>query len=502
MKQHQLRNLLLSMLCVITFSPAWAQEKVTLSGTIKDGTTGEDLIGAAVVIPSMPGTGAITNVYGFYSLTIPAGTYTVRYQYLGYEAQEIEMDLSQDQRKAIELMPAIEQLEEVVVTSERLDQNVTSVDMGLTKLDPAQVANIPVLFGEQDIFKTIQLLPGIQSAGEGGSGFFVRGGSADQNLILIDEANVYNASHLLGFFSVFNSDAIRDLQIYKGLMPAQYGGRLSSVLDVKMKEGNNKKFGAQGGVGLISSRLTVEGPIVKDKASFMASGRRTYADLFIPLANNEDLDGTQLFFYDLNMKANALINENNRVYLSGYFGRDVFAFAENFGFNWGNATGTLRWNTVINDKLFLNSSAIFTNYDYEIGFGDLLTITSGLRDWQLKEDFFWYPNENNTVQFGATAIHHTFKPTELAAPEGGPFNDSDLMDRFALETGAYIQNDQKIGDKLNVRYGIRLSNFNSIGPATYFTYDGGAVADSIVLGSGEFGNPYFGWEPRLGFSYL
>ncbi|HAA16997.1 MAG TPA: hypothetical protein DCE41_36910 [Cytophagales bacterium] len=490
------------MLCAIALSPAWAQEKVTLSGTIKDGSTGEDLIGAAVVIPSMPGTGAITNVYGFYSLTLPAGQYTVRYQYVGYEAQELEVDLTSDKRLAIELNPSIEQLEEVVVTSERLDQNVTSVDMGLTKLDPAQVANIPVLFGEQDIFKTIQLLPGIQSAGEGGSGFFVRGGSADQNLILIDEANVYNASHLLGFFSVFNSDAIRDLQIYKGLMPAQYGGRLSSVLDVKMKEGNNKEFGAQGGVGLISSRLTVEGPIVKDRASFMASGRRTYADLFIPLANNDDLDGTQLFFYDLNMKANALINENNRVYLSGYFGRDVFAFAENFGFNWGNATGTARWNTVINDKLFLNSSAIFTNYDYEIGFGDLLTISSGLQDWQLKEDFFWYPNENNTVQFGFTGIHHTFRPTTLAAPEGGPFNDSDATDRFALETAAYVQNDQKIGTKLSVRYGLRVSNFNSIGPATYYTYDGGVIADSVVLGDNEIGNPYWGLEPRLGFSYL
>ena len=502
MMQQRIRRIVLSLLCVAALAPALAQNKVTLSGTIKDATSGEDLIGAAVVVPSMPGTGAVTNVYGFYSLSLPPGQYTLRYQFLGYQSQEVAVDLSTDKRIAIELEPATKELNEVVISDERLDENVTSVDMGLAKLDPAQIATIPVLFGERDVFKTLQLLPGIQSAGEGGSGFFVRGGSADQNLILLDEANVYNASHLLGFFSVFNSDAIRDLQIYKGLMPAQYGGRLSSVLDIKMKEGNNKEFHGAGGVGLISSRLTLEGPIVRDKGAFMVGGRRTYADLFLPLANNESLDGTQLYFYDLNTKANYILNDNNRLFVSGYFGRDIFSFAENFGFNWGNATGTLRWNTVINDKLFLNTSAIYSNYDYEIGFGELLTIKSGLEDWNLKQDYFWYPNENNTIQFGVNGIYHTFRPTTLEAPGDGPFNSNDLENKYALETSAYIQNDQKVGDRLTLRYGLRGSMFNTLGPGTYYLYEGGNLSDSVSAEAGEVVGTYGGIEPRLGLSYL
>lgn len=502
MKQQLPRWAILTLALLLSVSPLWAQQKVTLSGTIKDATNGEDLIGASVLIVELPGTGAITNVYGFYSLSIPPGTYTVRYKFLGFQTQEFKLDLTSSQQRAIELTPAVEELDEVVITSERLDQNVTSVDMGMTKLDPAQIAAIPVLFGEKDVFKTLQLLPGIQSAGEGSSGFFVRGGSADQNLILLDEANVYNASHLLGFFSVFNSDAIRDLQIYKGLMPAQYGGRLSSVLDIKMKEGNNKRIGGSGGVGLISSRLTLEGPLVKDRGSFMVSGRRTYADLFLPLANDENLEGTQLYFYDLNTKANFLINEKNRIYLSGYFGRDIFQFSEAFGFDWGNATGTLRWNTVLNDKLFLNSSVVFADYNYDIGFGGLLNISSGIQDWNLKEDFFWYPNANNTVQFGLNAIYHTFKPTTLEAPDGGTFNDRDPEDKFALETAAYISNDQKVNDRLTLRYGLRLSLFNPMGPGTYYQYENGDVIDSVTAGAGEVITTYGGLEPRIGMSYL
>src|SRR5690606_30256559 len=363
--------------------PVFAQERFTISGNITDAENGEGLIGATVLIKNL-NTGGVANEYGFYSVTLPKGGYTVVVSYVGYDSVTQEVDLNQNLRLNYELSSQSRHLEVVVVTSDRPDANVRSTAIGVNKLDVREIEVVPVAVGERDVIKTIQLLPGIKS-NEGGGGFFVRGGSADQNLILLDEAPVYNASHLLGFFSVFNSDAIKDLSIYKGHIPAEYGGRASSVLDIRMKDGNSKKLTASGGIGLISSRLAVEAPIVKDKGSFIISGRRTYADLFLKLSSNEDLSKSILYFYDLNAKANYQLNPNNRIFLSGYFGRDKFGFSDVFGFDWGNTTATFRWNHLFNNKLFLNSTVLFSDYNYQVkisgdeGENNGFRITSAIR---------------------------------------------------------------------------------------------------------------------------
>lgn len=341
-----------------------AQEKFTLSGHIMDSISGEELIGATIFLPEQ-GLGTATNTYGFYSLTLPRGSYLIEASYIGYKPEKFQIDFTENRMFNINLNPDTRLLDEVVISSVGTDDNVRSAEMSVTKLNIREVKEIPVIMGEQDILKTIQLLPGVSATGEGGSGFFVRGGGPGQNLILLDEAPVYNAAHLLGFFSVFNSDAIKDVKLYKGGMPPEYGGRLSSVLDIKMKDGNLKKIGFSGGLGLISSRLTIEGPIKKEKGSFMVSGRRTYADLFLKTSSDTLVSNNTLYFYDLNIKANYKLGEKDRLYLSGYFGRDVFKYSDYFGFDWGNATATLRWNHLFSSRLFLNSSLIYSNYNYD-----------------------------------------------------------------------------------------------------------------------------------------
>ncbi|MDD4921537.1 MAG: carboxypeptidase-like regulatory domain-containing protein, partial [Bacteroidales bacterium] len=345
---------------------AAAQQRFTVSGHISDAKTGEDLIGASISIKERPGIVAVTNAYGFYSITLPSGDYQIVFQCIGYTTRLQAMRLNQSAKIDLVLHELSGDLKEVVVSSVQKKENVVTTKMGLQKLTVSDINNIPVIFGEKDVLKTIQLLPGIKSAGEGGSGFNVRGGASDQNLILLDEATVYNASHLMGFFSVFNSDAIKDLSVYKGNEPAEYGGRLSSVLDIKMNDGNDKKFGVSGGIGLISSRINVEGPIVKGRGSFLISARRTYADMFLKLSSDSSIHGTKLYFYDLNAKANYKINDRNRIYISGYFGKDVLGYKDIFGIDWGNSTATLRLNHLFSDRLFSNTSAIFSNYNYRI----------------------------------------------------------------------------------------------------------------------------------------
>jgi len=379
---------------LFTFFSVFGQS-FTVSGNMRDGETGEDLIGATVSVRELPGTGTSANAYGFYSLTLEKGKYTLVYEYIGLESVVREIDLDKPLEVNIELSQGSIQMEEVVVTAEREDANISETKMSVTKLDPKDIETVPVIFGEKDIIKTLQLTPGVKTAGEGNSGFYVRGGGIDQNLILLDEAPVYNASHLLGFFSVFNSDALKDVTLYKGGIPAEYGGRASSVMDIKMKDGNSKRLAVSGGVGLISSRLTVEAPIVKDKGSIMVSGRRTYADVFLGLSPNEQLKNSTLYFYDLNAKANYRITKKDRVYLSGYFGRDIFGFNNNqFGFNWGNSTGTLRWNHLFTDKFFSNTSVIFSDYDYKfnVTFAEnaAFSVSSGIKDWNVKQDFSWF----------------------------------------------------------------------------------------------------------------
>lgn len=483
-----------------------AQNNYTISGYVKDGKTGEELIGAVVVIKEIPATGVSTNAYGFYSITIPEGNYTVSVQYLGYELSSQQISLKQNTKQNIILKEKSKDLDEVVVVEERKNENITSTQMGVEKLDMKEIKNIPVLFGEQDVLKTLQLLPGIQSAGEGNSGFFVRGGAADQNLILLDGATVYNASHLLGFFSVFNSDAIKDVTIYKGEEPAEYGGRLASVVDVKMNDGNDKKFGVNGGIGLISSRLTIDGPIVKEKGSFIISARRTYADMFLLLSKDTTIRKARLYFYDLNLKANYRINDKNRIYLSGYFGQDVLGFGTTFGINWGNATGTLRWNHLFSEKLFCNTSAIFSNYAYRINVnfgGSAINIISRIQDYNLKQDYEYFISSKNKIKFGFNSIYHNIIPGAITADNNSKISSLHLPNKFGFENAIYISQEFKPVPKFSFEYGARLASFSLIGPGDFYTYNAdGTTHDTATYRSGQNVKTYVNLEPRASANYI
>jgi len=482
-----------------------AQQKFVLSGHIRDAATGEDLPGASVVVDDKANLGTTTNAYGFYSITLLTGKHKVRYQYVGYTTSEIEIDLTENKKNDVELAEKTYELGNIVVTGERPDRNVTSVEMGNVKMAPKEIEKIPVIFGEQDIVKTMQLTPGVKAAGEGNSGFYVRGGGIDQNLILLDEAPVYNASHLLGFFSVFNSEAIRDANLMKGSIPAEYGGRASSVFDIKMKEGNLKEYGVAGSIGLISSNLAVEGPIVKDKGSFIVSARRTYADVFLMFSKKEDLQDTKLYFYDLNLKANYKINDNNRIYLSGYFGRDDFGFADEFGFDWGNATGTIRWNHNFSEKLFSNTSFVVSNYSYDINIlGDVnITIGSQINDLNLKQDFTWYANAQNTVKFGGNVIYHNIMPGEIKVSGNSGINPETISTRKAIEWAGYVSNSQNISAKLKLYYGLRLALFSNVGPGEFYEFNtDGELTNTTEIKDFEFVKTQGGLEPRLALNYL
>ena len=500
-------KLLLTILTLIIGSSIFAQ-KYTISGSLKDNTNGEDIIGARVLVKEQPGVGALTNVYGFYSLTLEKGNYTLIYQSIGYEPVELKVELNDNIVKNLELSPKSKVLNTVEVTGEKLDENISSAEMGVDKIKVKDVDAVPVLFGEKDIMKTMQLLPGVKSAGEGNSGFYVRGGGADQNLILLDGAPVYNASHLLGFFSVFNSDALKDVKLYKGAAPAQFGGRLSSVMDIKMKEGNSKKLSVSGGLGLISSRLTIEAPIVKNKGSFIISGRRTYVDVFLPLMKNknEGLSKSTLFFYDFNAKANYRITDKDRVFVSGYFGRDVFGFSDQFQFDWGNATATARWNHIFSKKLFSNTSFIFSNYNYKISFGtegSKIQIGSQIQDFNLKQDFNYYINNKNTLSFGGNLIHHTFKPGEIETGEDIPFVFNDISNRYSIESALYVSNEQKIKQRLSLIYGLRYSNFTQIGPGDIYSYDAdGNVSDTTTYSDWQKVSGFNGLSPRFAVNFM
>ncbi|MCH2233694.1 MAG: TonB-dependent receptor [Crocinitomicaceae bacterium] len=499
---------LLAFLSLTLLSYGILAQDYTISGNLRDSETGEDIIGARILVKELPGTGAITNVYGFYSLTLPKGTYTLLYKSISFADFEETIELTGDITKDIEMAPEGKVFEKVTVTAVKEDENITSGEMGVEKITMKDIENVPVLFGEKDVLKTMQLLPGVKSAGEGNAGFFVRGGGADQNLILLDEAPVYNASHLLGFFSVFNSDALKDVKLYKGTPPAEFGGRLSSVMDIKMKDGNSKKFSASGGIGLISSKLTIESPIVKDKGSFILSGRRTYADLFLAFSDNENAQNSVLYFYDLNAKANYRIGKKDRIFVSGYFGRDKFGFSDQFGFDWGNATGTMRWNHLYSDKLFGNLSVIFSQYNYKIKFGSedqQFEIGSEIQDINIKKDFDYYLNSNNTLKFGVNGIFHNFRPGEIETT-GFDFQVDDIPNRYSVETAAYIQNEQKVGKRLNLIYGLRYSSFTQLGASdqdsVYIFTDAGEIENTLYYGKWDNIVTYHGLAPRISMSLL
>nr|WP_315030134.1 TonB-dependent receptor [uncultured Chryseobacterium sp.] len=487
-------------LCFSTF--VIAQQTYSVSGTVKDKKNGELLIGVSVKVSEDPSINVVANEYGFYSLSLPEGNYTLIISNPGYK--DFEQQIKVDQNIKVDL-PLIAQeqvsktIDEVVITGIKKDKNLTSAQMGTETLSIKNIEKLPVLFGEKDVMKTIQLLPGIKSNGEGSSGFSVRGGATDQNLILLDEAPVYNASHLLGFFSTFNSDALKDVSIIKGNSPAQYGGRLSSVLDVKMKDGNNQDYNVNGGIGLISSRLSVEGPIQKEKSSFIVSGRRTYADLF--LKTNKDYKDNKLYFYDLNLKANYQINENNRLYISGYFGRDVLGLGNTFSTDWGNTTATLRWNSIINSKLFSNTSFIYSNYDYKISLksnDNTIGLNSKIQDWNLKQDFTWFAGNKHSVRFGLQSIYHTITPSSASGTSVSSFPRNS---RKSWENALYINDDFKATEKLTVNYGARLSMFSVLGGDTFNTYDNGNLTDSRYLENGKIGKTYVNIEPRITANY-
>jgi hypothetical protein len=488
-------------------------QNFTISGLVKEKSTGEFAIGATVYIKELKKSVSVNN-YGFYSITIAKGEYTLICMYVGTEIFSQNISLDKNFECDISLLTKSVVMDEVVVSVERPDQNIKSSQMGSTTLDIKQIKSLPAFMGEVDILKTIQLLPGVKSAGDGQTGFYVRGGGPDQNLVLLDEAVVYNASHLMGFFSVFNGDAIKNVTLTKGGMPAQYGGRLSSVLDITMKDGNNQKLQVDGGIGLIASRVTVQGPLKKDTGSFIISARRTYVDAVIqPIFKKfaPEFTGTTYYFYDLNTKFNYRFNNKNTLYLSGYFGKDVFQFKDKgsgFGVQtqWGNATASMRWNHVFSSKLFCNTSLIYSYYNF--AFTALqdnfeFKIYSGIRDHNAKTDFSWYPGANHNIKFGTNYIFHIFVPTNASAKEGETkFDLGDVVKLYSHEAHAYISDDWDITDKLRVNGGLRFGYFVHVGPFTrYLKNQFTKNVDTVVYSKGKKIQDYNGLEPRLSVRY-
>jgi hypothetical protein len=483
-----------------------SQSKHTISGNVSDSSSGEGMIGVRVKVKELSGIGTVTNEYGFYSLTLPEGVYTFEFSAIGFEMKSQVFDLKENIKFNIELAVPTKEISEVVITTKKKDENIRSAQTGVETLDIRQLSKVPVIFGEKDIIKTMQLTPGIKSGGDGSSGFYVRGGSSDQNLILLDEAPVYNASHLLGFFSTFNSDAIKTATIYKGTQPAQYGGRLASVLDIRMNEGNNKKYRVSGGLGLISSKLNIEGPLKKDKSSFLISARRTYVDMFLKLSNKENLKSSSLYFYDLNAKINYKLSKKDRLYISGYFGRDKLGIS-GFGLTWGNITGTARWNHIINDKLFSNTSFIVSNYIYNIGIKSNnvdISINSTLQDYNLKQEFQYFPNSRNKIKFGVNAIHHSIIPGQIEASEGSGANTLRQKSKLSLENAAYISNDWIANEKLNINYGIRATSFSLLGNGgDFYTYTNeGLLSTTKNYAQNSVIKTYYNFEPRITASFM
>ncbi len=510
-----MRQLLL-LLSALLFTPyvVRAQETFTVSGYVNDSTSGETLIGASIFIKEIQ-KGVSTNTYGYYSVTLAQGSYTFITRYIGYAQQDRTVDLRADVKLNIDLKPSVTEIKQVEVVREKRKSNTESTDMGRLDVDVQKLNTLPALLGEVDILKVIQFLPGVKSGGEGNSGFYVRGGGPDQNLILLDEATVYNASHLFGFFSVFNADAIKNLELIKGGMPANYGGRTSSVLDITMKEGNDNQFHGQGGIGLISSRLTLEGPLVKNKSSFVVSGRRTYVDVLTKpfLKDNPNFGGTSYYFYDLNAKANYRISDKDRVYLSGYFGRDVFDFGSSdpgdpkFRIPWGNATVAARWNHVFGPKLFMNTTATFSDYQFEFNGGQSdfeFKLFSGIKDYGLKVDLSQYPNVRHSLKYGGQYIYHVYTPSTVSVSSGSTdFNIDEPSRLKAHETAIYILDEFDLTDRIRLNGGLRFTSFAQVGTFREYQLNdaGEPTGDLVNYGRGQSVKTYIGLEPRLSARY-
>ncbi len=461
----------ISLFCLLLLSCllATAQEKFTLSGTISDSNSNETLIGVNLFIPELK-TGVTTNEYGFYSITIPKGNYSIRISYMGYQTLEESIQLNQNTKTNFKLLTNENTLKEIIITDTKTKTDIRKPEMSVNKLSISAIKRMPVVLGEVDVLKSILLLPGVTNAGEGASGFNVRGGGADQNLILLDEATIFNSSHVFGFFSVFNPDAIKDLKLYKGGIPARFGGRASSVLDIYQKDGSSKEFHANGGIGLISSRLLIEGPLVKDRGSFLIGGRSSYAHLFMKLS--KDQKNNAAYFYDLNTKMTYKLNPNNNLYLSGYFGRDVFSLANSFTNIYGNSTLNLRWNHLFSDKLFSNLSLIYSDYYYGLDLDFVgFQWDSGIKNYNIKYDFKNYISDRFKLNYGLNAIYYDFNPGIIkpsSATSG--INFSQLDKKYALEPALYINADQELSTKFSVSYGLRYSLFYRLGQSNLNVY--------------------------------
>ncbi|WP_417857756.1 TonB-dependent receptor [Xanthomarina gelatinilytica] len=493
---------------------AFSQEKFTISGTISEAETGETLIGVNVIIPSLQ-TGTVTNQYGYYSITLPKGEYEIMYSSIGFAPQKVQISLSGNVKKDLALTTDTESLDEVIIEANNERLNVRSSQMSANTLSTTTIKKIPVVLGEVDVIKAITLLPGVTSAGEGASGFNVRGGAADQNLILLDEATLYNSSHLFGFFSVFNPDAIKDLTLYKGGIPARYGGRISSVLDIYQKDGNKREYHASGGIGLVASRLLLEGPIKKDVASFLVGGRSSYAHLFLPLFDNDNV----AYFYDLNAKLSYNLNDNNRLFLSGYFGRDVFEISDSFANSFGNTTLNLRWNHLFSNKLFSNLSLIYSDYYYglELKFVEF-DFDSGIRNFNLKYDFTHYISNNIDLRYGINSIYYKFNPGDVTpTTEDSGINPFKLTDKYAWENAAYVDAEIDLSDRISIQTGLRLSTFNRLGQDELFLYENdnpiiynesldiyqkATPIDTVSFSRSETIKSFANLEPRFAISYL
>ncbi len=501
----------LGFLIFITLG-SFAQNKYTINGYVRDSMSGESIIGATVSVNQLSRS-VITNQYGFYSITLDSGTYNLLTSHVSYQTKQVIANLNKSMQLDFSILPKSSAIDEVIVYSKRKDANVRNAQMGRIDLSINQIKNVPAFLGEVDIIKTLQLLPGVRNAGEGNAGFYVRGGGPDQNLIMLDDAVVYNTGHLFGFFSIFNSDAIKNVSLIKGGMPAQYGGRISSVLDIVMKDGNNNKFEAEGGIGLIASRISIQGPIKKNKASYMISARRTYVDAIVKpfIKKSSAFYGSGYYFYDLNAKVNYRFSDKDRLYLSGYFGRDVFTFnnaKRSFKSNipWGNSTATLRWNHVFGPKLFANTTLVYNDYKFKFAAAQdnfEIALASGIRDANLKIDFDYYPIPLHKVKFGGQTTYHKFIPNILSGKQDSVvFNPSNESLKYAIEKAFYIQDDWDLSDKLKVNYGVRWSSFTQIGPYAKYTRDADRnKLDSTVYNNFQQVKTYNGIEPRLTLRY-
>ena len=512
MKNHKTKQLLI--LFVLFTVTLFAQENYTISGIVKEAENGETTFGASVFLKGTT-IGAVSNEYGFYSITAPKGNYTLVVSYIGFADVTQEITLDQNFKINFEIKEDATQLDEIVISSEEPERvSLRSPQMSVSKVKVSTIKKMPVVLGEVDIVKAIQVLPGVTNTGEASGGFNVRGGAVDQNLVLLDEAIIYNTSHLLGFFSVFNADAIKDVKLYKGAIPAKFGGRVSSVLDVRQKDGNTNKFMLTGGIGAISSRLAAEGPLFKDKGSFLVAGRGSYAHLFMKASGEENSAN----FYDLNLKTNYKLNENNKLYLSGYFGRDNFKFEDGFSSGYGNLSGNLRWNHIFNEKLFSNASLIYSKYDYDLEIdSDKFDWVSSIKNYNIKYDLKYYASDKVKLDFGVNAIYYDFDPGAIEpTSEESPINALQLDKKRAFESGLYINAEHKLTDRLTAQYGLRLSSFSRLGGQSLVDYANnqpvvynqalGIYQAGTAIGETEYSKKdeiktFSNLEPRLGLSY-